>query len=105
MTATCSPPGPFYTGAQPTVQFTHWDIDGNLADPSAIEVRYGLQGDDTPVTITHPDAAITQVSTGVWRFTFPTGLAAGTWWVTIEASGGGNTEVDQIKVPVRGTHV
>lgn len=104
MPPTCSPPGPLYAGARPTVEFTHWDLDGELADPSAIEVRYGLQG-DTATTITHPDATIAQVSTGVWRFTFPTGLTAGTWWVTIEASGGGNTEVDQIKIVVHGTHV
>lgn len=95
---------PLYTGSQPTVQFTHYDIADALADPSAIEVRFGLQG-QTPTTIVHPNAAITQESTGVWRFTFPAPLAAGTYWVAIEASGGGNAIVDQIKVVVRGTHV
>lgn len=101
-TAICSPPK-LYSGSRPTVEFTHWDIEDNLADPSTIEVRYGLQG-GTVATVTHPDAAITQESTGVWRFTFPTGLAAGTYWVTIEASGGGNTITGQIKVVVHGLH-
>lgn len=95
---------PLYAGSQPTVQFTHYDIDEVLADPSAITVRYGLQG-ATPTIITHPNAAITQESTGVWRFTFPAPLAAGTYWVTITASGGGNAITDQIKVVIRGTHV
>lgn len=103
MPTTCAPPK-LYTGARPTVEFTHWDIEGDLADPSAIEVRFGLQG-GTITTINHPNAAIVPTAeTGVWRFTFPAGLPAGTYWVTIEASGGGNTITGQIKAEVHGLH-
>lgn len=100
--AVCAPPT-LYTGAQPTVEFTHRDIDGVLTDPTTIVVKFGLQG-GTPVTYTHPHSAITHVSLGVWRFTPPAPLSAGTYWATVTAAAGGNAVTQQIKVVVHGTH-
>jgi hypothetical protein len=99
----CSPEK-LYVGAQPTIEITHLDIDGDLIDPTSIQVRYRRQG-ETVTTINHPNAAIVNQSIGVWRFTFPAPLTqAGTYWVTVVASGGGNTATDQIKVVIHGTH-
>ncbi len=103
MTVSCSPEK-LYVGAQPSVEITHYDIEGDLMDPTDIQVRFSKQG-GTVTTINHPNAAIVAQSVGVWRFTFPAPLTeAGTYWVTVTASGGGNADTDQIKVVIHGTH-
>jgi hypothetical protein len=103
MPVSCGPEK-LYVGAQPTIRITHYDIDGELADPTAIQVRFSRQG-ETITTINHPNAAIVAQSTGIWHFTFPAALTvAGTYWVTVVASGGGNSTTEQIKVVIHGTH-
>lgn len=68
-------------GTQPTVTFQFRDLDsGLLADPSEVYVRVEGPG-GVVAEYTTPSAHIVNVSTGVWRFTFPNIPPPGTWKV------------------------
>lgn len=95
-----------YVGGRPSIRMTWTDIDDDLVDPATIQVKV-LKPDMTTATYDYPsDASITNESTGVWLFHFPSGLdQSGTYWVYMVGSGGGADAAGEIKLMVHGSHV
>lgn len=90
-----------YAGATPIIEMTTRDPDGDLETPSGVVL---VHRDPTPTetTYTSPTAEITLgVSTGVSRFIFPSGLAAGKHVVHMRASGTSTTAAKTITFDVK----
>jgi hypothetical protein len=92
-------------GARPKVTVSFYDEDDALADPSAVDFKVEAP-DGTITPYTHPHAAITNPSTGVWVFQFPSAIdAPGEWWVKATGSGGGADAVVEVSFVVARTHI
>lgn len=80
--------GSIFVGSAPVITATFAEDDGVPADPTAVEVvTYAPDG--TRTVYTHPDATISNPSTGTWVFTFPAGITQhGIWWVKIAGTAG-----------------
>lgn len=84
---------------------TFTDENDALSDPAVITVKVKAPG-GTTTTWTSPNAAITQDSTGIWLFQFPSALtAAGEYWFYAVGSGGGTDVASEIKFTLKGVHV
>lgn len=104
MSASCSPAKPV-VGTRPRVRLTFRDENDDLADPDDITVKVKAPGGATSSWVT-PDITITQESTGVWLFMFPSPLlVAGEYWLYAVGSGGGADAAREIKFTVSGVHV
>jgi hypothetical protein len=102
----CAPGGKkLYVGTTTTHPLTFLTHDGDLADPTSIEVTVAYP-DGTTDDWSTPHATITQDGTGLWRFTFPAPhTQAGTYWLYVEASGGGTDTSSERQFKVHGVHV
>lgn len=76
-----------FEGTQVALSMTFRALDGALADPTDILVRVSPPGVPS-IDYTTPDPTITNDSVGQWTFTFPTGLAPGTWKVYVAGTAG-----------------
>jgi hypothetical protein len=76
----------FNIGMRPTLTATFRDIDGDLADPTAIVFRLRPPRGEV---VEQTQAFATNVSTGVWEWQVPDALTLpGTWWVQALATEG-----------------
>lgn len=75
-----------------------------LANPTTITVRVLAPG-GTITAYVSPHATISNPSTGVWEFQFPSALPAGKYWVNVVGSGGGVDVGRDVLVEVHGSHV
>ena len=91
----------FYAGATPIAELTTRDADGALETPTGSTLVHRDQ-DGTETSYTSPNAAITLgVTTGVSRFIFPSGLAAGKHVLHIRASGSATTAAKTVTFDVK----
>lgn len=79
MSATsCS--GRYLKGTRPTIRWSFYDIDGDLATPGALTITTRDPDNDQEVYVM-PHATIALISVGVIDFTFPDPLTiVGEWW-------------------------
>lgn len=91
----------FWAGVTPIAEITTRDADGDLETPSSMTVVHRPPS-GTEVTYTSPTSEITLgVRTGVSRFIFPSGLAAGKHVLHIRASGTLTTAAQTITFDVK----
>lgn len=91
-------------GTRPSVEVTFRDVDDALANPTAVRVITRDPSGDQ-VTYNTPNAAITNPSTGLWVFEFPTALTeVGKWWVYVAGTAGLLASAE-VSVDVSGVHV
>lgn len=94
-----------YVGSRPKREIRFYDEDDALADPTSITIRVQPPS-GSAVQYATPNAAITQVSTGVWEFQFPTALTVpGVYWLHVVGAGGGVDIATDHQIKIKASHV
>lgn len=80
--------GRIEVGTAPTSEIEVRDVDNALVNPTSLTVTTRDPSGDQ-VGYTDADPEVTNVSTGIWRFTFPAALTEyGKWHVRWDVAGG-----------------
>jgi hypothetical protein len=92
-------------GARPEVEVTVRDVDGELADPTAITFRVMDPGGNIE-TYDQDSSEVSNASVGLWSWQPASGLSIpGTWWVYVVSTGGGADVATETSFFIEDIHV